>query len=296
MLLTTPINLLTHRPDAIEIERAGIPDLRERRGEWAVKQYVHWRGTYQGDDVFIKFRHKHNRTREEVAYHQWCDEIKQYFELNKMSTCVVYNSKEGYGIMQQWWPTYGRLREPPVRPYYAKPENMIELLKISFFDAMIGSLDRHGNNVLCVRGEGCGLNFKLPTTDESVFYQGPGWNAPKSLDRTLLTIDDEDVFYDKQRPIVRFDATIKRGMVLMLARNKNEMDAYRQRVLAQAESILLLADFELMHRGGYYHTLENNLKHSEDLWQIVLSDLGMPDINTEELWSVVLRDLRKQDA
>ncbi len=232
------------RPDPIPLERGMIQNLTERRGEFAVKQYVHWRGCYDRVDVFIKFRKKHNRSYEEVAYHQWLvDEIKPIFEIQQMGTRVVQSQVEGYGIMQRWHMNYGTLRQPEMRPYYASAANLVELLKIAFFDAIIGSLDRHGNNVIVL------------------------------MDRTLLTIDDEDVFYFTPRQIVKFDRKIRRGMEQMYLQSAELMANYRQRVVARSQEILALADFPLMRLGRYLDVLECNLEDSEGLWDRIMGDL-----------------------
>ena len=151
---------------------------REVIGRWAVKRYVHWYGRYDSKQVFIKFRKKHNRTWAEVATHQFfADELKPIFGLIKVGMVVVWNPQQGVGIMQNWIENIGTVKQLPVSELSA--EVGYQLIKIILYDCVIGSLDRHGNNVL-VRP-----------------------------DRKLVCIDDEDIFYNDNRVLVKFDKHIK---------------------------------------------------------------------------------------
>lgn len=224
--------------------------LRERRGEWAVKQYVHQWYTYQGEEVFIKFRHKHNRTKEEVATHQHIvDELKPLFLLRQIGTKVVHHKVEGIGVMQKWWPNRGTVKMRPMFQYWVDERGLFELLKICLFDGIIGSLDRHGNNVLVL------------------------------MDRGLLTIDDEDVFYPLMgmwRTWVKFDKDLKRMAYMCYLRNQLLYEKYVEKVRLHAEEILKVADCPVMKTNPqyeFYRVLTGNLKGLSGIAQITVRQL-----------------------
>lgn len=224
-----------------------LANVVDKRGIHPVKQYLHRRGILDGESVFIKYRRKHNRTYKEVAYHQYIvDEIKTFFELQKMRTRIINDPVEGYGIIQIWYKVIGTVKQREFMNEWLSDENLKELVKITIFDGAIGGLDRHGNNVIV-----------LP-------------------DKTLLTIDDEDVFYGnldnhgKQRVWVKFDKDIKRMMYMVYLRNKQWFDDYVDRVQARSADILKIADCDVMKTNEqypFYSILENNLKNLKSIYQ-----------------------------
>jgi len=232
--------------DILRVDRKDFINLRERRGKYVVKQYLHRWGIYDGESVFVKFRKKHNRSFEEVCAHQFIvDEIKVFFELKKMGTRIVFDKTEGYGIMLKWHKNLGTVKQRELMPQWVSDENLFELLKIVFYDVIIGSLDRHGNNVIVL------------------------------MDLSLLTIDDEDVFYDSPRTLVKFDNDIRKMMYVEYLRSRKEIFKYIDEVLKNSDKILSIVDKDIMKVEGrnFYSIIEKNLKNAHALFDKVVLDL-----------------------
>ncbi len=231
----------------LKLNKDELKNVKEKRSVWAVKKYLHRWGNYNGEEVFIKFRGKHNRTYKEVAFHQYIvDELKVLFELNKMGTKIVYDDIEGYGIMQKWWKNLGTIKDRNVMPIWICDKNLIEMMKICIFDGLIGGLDRHGNNVLVLE------------------------------DNSLLTIDDEDVFYDKLRVWIKFDKDIKRTVYLHWLARREFFAGYIERLKQNTKKMLEFADCEVM-RGNeqykFYEIFENNLSRIDEIYKETVRQL-----------------------
>lgn len=235
-----------------EITKTNTEDfktLREKRGIWAVKHYLHRWYEYKGEEHFAKYRKKHNRTFIEVATHQHLvDQIKPFFGLQQIGTKILFDEIEGYGVMQKWWPVIGTVKQREFMAQWVSTENLLELFKICLFDGVIGGLDRHGNNVLV-----------LP-------------------DKTLLTIDDEDVFYGKLRIWIKFDKDIKRMTYFAWLRNQKKIEEVVESIKSNKEKILEIADCPVMRDNEefkFYDVLKNNLDnidfiYSETIRQLLL--------------------------
>ena len=225
----------------------GFTITNERRGIYAVKKYLHRWATYQGEDVFLKFRKKHNRTYKEVCHHQHLvDEMKPLFGLKKIGTRVVYDEVETWGVMQKWWPVIGTVKQREFMPQWVSEAAWAEVLKICIFDGVIGGLDRHGNNVLVLQ------------------------------DKSLLTIDDEDVFYDKLRVWVKFDKDIKTKVYLNYLKHQDYFAKYVQVLRRATPRILEVADHPVMHDNEqypFYKILRTNLDNIEDIAQETIRQL-----------------------
>lgn len=221
--------------------------LKEYRSDHWIKEYVHRWMDYNGVEVFMKFRRKHNRTKIEVAYHQHLvDEMKPYFGLTRMGTRVVEDPKEGIGVMQIWAKNnLGTMKQPQNLEKWVCEKKLLEVLRICFFDGIIGGLDRHGNNVIVTK------------------------------DVELLTIDDEDVFYsrgDKKGDIrvwIKFEQQIKRMVYGAHMKNPTYFPRYVDWFLKNgAPTILQIGDCDVM-RGNetykFYEVLENNVRDAKDI-------------------------------
>jgi len=228
-----------------------LSNLIDKRGEWAVKQYLHRWGTLNGVNVFWKFRKKHNRAYQEVMTHQFiADELKGIFELVKMETRMLYDPEElgNYGIELIWHENKGTVKMRHIMDEWVSDEALTELLKISFFDGVLGSLDRHGNNVIVLN------------------------------DNKLMTIDDEDIFYDhwdaennKWNHWLKFDRDIRYMMYMHSIKPdvKTEMDNYVRRVLSRIPEIqLLVAEVKALGfwTRPYDELLLRNLERGEEIW------------------------------
>ncbi|HEY0819791.1 MAG TPA: hypothetical protein VGD46_13490 [Rhizobacter sp.] len=213
--------------------------VKEKRGIHVVKQYLHRWVDWHGERHFQKFRRKHNRTYIEVAHHQHLvDQMKPLFGLQKIGTHVVYDDKEGYGVMQRWHPVIATVKMRPYMDQWLSEQTKLELFKICVFDGVIGGLDRHGNNVIVLK------------------------------DGSLLTIDDEDVFYDKLRVWVKFDRDIKRMVYAAAQRQPHYVAAYREHLKKKAALILAVADHPVMHANEqypFYSILQGNLGRIDEI-------------------------------
>jgi len=149
-----------------------------------------------------------------------------------MNTQIVFSEIEGYGIMLDWHETIGTVKMREIMGEWLNPTNLNELFKMCIFDGVIGGLDRHGNNVIV------------------------------KTDKTLLTIDDEDVFYDKLRVWIKFDKDIKRMIYFNYIKNKEYFDEYIKRLSANKEKILEVANLPIMKTNPtypYFDILKRNL-------------------------------------
>lgn len=213
--------------------------VKEKRGIHVVKQYLHRWVDWDGERYFQKFRRKHNRTYIEVAHHQHlADLMKPLFGLKPIGTHVVLDEVEGYGVMQRWHPVIGTVKMRLYHDRWLCEQAKLELFKICVFDGVIGGLDRHGNNVIVLK------------------------------DGSLLTIDDEDVFYDKLRVWVKFDRDIKRMVYQAAIRQPHYVQAYRAHLKSKADAILAVADHPVMHANTqypFYQILQGNLARIDEI-------------------------------
>lgn len=233
---------------------------REQRCDHHCKRYVHRWYLWKDHTVFVKFRDKGlNRTREEVATHQHlCDQIKLHFELQPVETRIVVDPVEGVGVQQRWWPCAGTINMKGTSRYWMNPRGLFEILKICLFDGTVGSLDRHGNNVIVME------------------------------DGRLITIDDEDQFYHNRKRWIKFDKNIRAAAYMILRKYKPQMDAYVKRVHSSAPKILKLADCKVMkadfpdaRRGDrakaqndtFYNILAANVKALPDVYEEMQNQL-----------------------
>jgi hypothetical protein len=215
----------------------------EKRGIHVVKEYLHIHGNYKGEKVFCKFRRKHNRTREEVMYHQFIvEEIKKIVGLQGMGTRMINDVTEGYGVMLNWHDKIGHVKEKKVFKKWVNKYNLMELLKIVFFDAITGGLDRHGGNIIV-----------LPNT-------------------TLMSIDDEDVFYDAERRLIKMDKTLRDLMWRTYVNNKPEFDEYVKSFIAKKKEILACADYPIM-KPVFYDILKKHLNEYPKLIEWIEKEL-----------------------
>ena len=108
-----------------------------------------------------------------------------------------------------------------------------------FFDAITGGLDRHGGNIIV-----------LPDT-------------------RLMSIDDEDVFYDSERRLIKMDKNLRALMWRALNTYRSEFDSYVKEFIGKKEQILACADYPIMHakRDGatFYDILAKHLKEHKHL-------------------------------
>lgn len=182
-----------------------------KRSDWVVKQYLHVHINRDGERYFLKFRKKHNRSYIEVATHQYfADTVKSLFDLKKVGVEVVYDSIEGFAIKQKWHNNIGTVKSlnNSKNTTWATSTNLIELIKICFFDGLIGSLDRHGNNVLVLN------------------------------DMSLLAIDDEDLFYYEQPHWIKFDKNIRRLLLIEYNDSKELLESYKEKIRGLSTEIL----------------------------------------------------------
>jgi len=216
---------------------------REVIGRWAVKRYVHWHGKYDSKQVFIKFRKKHNRTWAEVATHQFfADELKLVCGLNKVGMEVIWNPQHGVGIMQNWIENIGTVKQLTTNDLSA--DIGYQLIKIILYDCVIGSLDRHGNNVL-VRS-----------------------------DRQLVCIDDEDIFYNSNRVLVKFDKHIKNVIKTTAITNPVFCQNAINHIIINETTIIDLCRniaVEYGWRPVWLNVLSENLKSIKSLFALAVS-------------------------
>lgn len=146
----------------------GINLKRETRQTFGCKQWVHqW---YEKDGVigFAKFRSFIHRTREETATSQYlADELKKYFGLQELGAFPIRDPKEGMGIMLQWHDdcrTLDQLGFPESESWW-EGYGWLEVLKILFFDGILGNRDRSEKNILVLKDQTI-----LPIDEETIFY------------------------------------------------------------------------------------------------------------------------------
>lgn len=229
--------------------------LKEYRSDAWIKEYVH-RWMMWGDiEVFMKFRRKHNRTKLEVAHHQHIvDLMKPYFGLTPMKTWLVECPKDGVGVAQTWLQgNLGTMKQPQNMEKWVCDKKLLEVLRICFFDGIIGGLDRHGNNVIVTK------------------------------DIELVTIDDEDVFYprgDKKGDIrvwIKFEQSIKRMVYMAHMKYPTYFDEYVDWFLKNgAQKCLELADCDVMRNNEtykFYEVLENNIRDAKYVQQETIRQL-----------------------
>lgn len=233
--------------DFKQIKLRELNIIYELRCNWPVKQYLHIRTETDGVTHFLKFRKKWNRSYSEVSSHQdFADKLKPLFGLKQIGTDLVFDMIEGPAVRQVWWDNKGRINDLKKKLKH-NSKLARDLIKICFFDGIIGSLDRHGNNVLVLN------------------------------DDDLLSIDDEDLFYYGQKYWIKFSKELRELMHEEWKISKEYLENYYKETISNREEMIkLITKYESLgywHREPFKENFIKALDNSRIIWDRLFEQL-----------------------